>query len=211
MTGRWVNRDAVEWVLYEADAAGDQLPVLLVVASFTNAEGRGAYPARSLVAQLARRSLRQVVYDLADLVKQGELVVGDWRLVMHIRADRRPHVYDLPDKYRLWLARGARSAPGDTPRGAQRAPRKASRGAIHDTHGVQSTAERGAQRAPEEFLKNSGRRARDDAQPSAASLAGARNWCGRCASPTRRFEIADSGAVTTTPCHNCSSEEREAS
>jgi hypothetical protein len=158
MAERWVNRDAVEWVLYEADVCGDQFPVLLVVASFTDAKGCGAYPAHSLVALLARQSRSKVSRDLAELVKQGQLRRGDWRRVVHIRSDRRPKVYDLPDKYRAWLARGVRTTP-----------RKPPRGISSDTNGVSDTTERGVTLTPEEILKISGKAGRADAQPSAAS------------------------------------------
>src|SRR6266540_2637620 len=73
MTDRWVNRDAIEWVLYESGAAAEQRFTLLTVGSFTNIEGRGAYPARSLVSILSGRSVRKTERDLAELVKQGHL------------------------------------------------------------------------------------------------------------------------------------------
>lgn len=166
MTDRWVNRDAIEWVLYECPVSGDEFRTLLVVASFADHEGRGAYPARSLIGQLARRCRRQVYYDLARLLKDGHLVAGDGRLVMHIRPDRRPKVYDLADPYRLWLSRGARAARRTQPRGA-----------IHDTNGVQNATERGADPAPKEVLKTSGKRARG-AQPPAAPPAAKCDLCG---------------------------------
>jgi hypothetical protein len=155
---RWLNRDAVEWVLYEADVDSERLPLLLAVASFTNVEGRGAYPARMLLALMTRRHKSTVIRGLAALVKRGLLLRGDWRRVAHIRADRRPNVYDLPDKYRTWLSRG-----GTVP------PRRPPRGSNDDTNGVANEHQRGSTMPPEEFLKNSGRRA--DAQPSAASVA----------------------------------------
>lgn len=156
MGGRWFNRDAVEWVLYESDAPAEQLPALVVVASFVDTEGRGAYPARSVVALLTRRSIRKTVADLAELLRLGHLIAGDWRRVAHIRAGRRPNVYDLPEKYRAWLkVRGEQPAPRAGKRGAGSAPRTPSRGAIYDTDGVQSTTVRGADPAPKEFMKNS--------------------------------------------------------
>ena len=169
MTDRWLNRDAVEWVLYESDVGGEQFPVLVVVASFAGPDGRGAYPARSAIGTLTRRSVRKVERGLAELVKDGHLLRGDNRLVLRIRADRRPNVSDLPDTYRLWLAG----------RGVRKSPRGASTGRQHDTppgsHGASGTTERGvrndrtgrhrdAQRDPEKDLKNA-----RDAQPSAAS------------------------------------------
>lgn len=156
MTTRWVNRDAVEWVMFEAEVPGEQFPVLVTVAAFADAEGRGSYPARSLIARVARRSLRQVARDLTALMKEGHLIEGDWHLVMHIRSDRRPKVYDLPDRYRMWLSRRVTLSP-----------RKAPRGDKNDVHGVTNTTERGDMVSPKEFLKNSGK-ARADAQPSAA-------------------------------------------
>lgn len=171
MADRWVNRDAVEWTLWESDVGGDQLPVMIVVASFTNAEGRGAYPARSLIAKLARRSARQVVRDLAELVKRGQLQPGDWHLVLHIRADRRPNPYDLPDAFRDWLARRASTSPRGSRRGVRTSPRERPRGDIHDMNGVTSATERGDMVSPEEFMKNSGKGERADAQPPAASTA----------------------------------------
>lgn len=166
MTERWVNRDAVEWVLFDAEVPGEQFPVLVSVAAFADGDGRGSYPARTLIARMARRSLRQVARDLAALIKGGHLVEGDWRLVMHIRSDRRPKVYDLPDPYRMWLRRRVTLSPRKTPRGDR-----------NDMNGVTNATERGDTVTPKEFLKNSGRRARD-AQPSAASPAAPCYTCG---------------------------------
>jgi len=157
VTDRWVNRDAIEWVLYESGAAAEQRFTLLTVGSFTNIEGRGAYPARSLVSILSGRSVRKTERDLAELVKQGHLLPGDRRLVMHIRLDRRPNVYDLPDKYRTWLARGVTLTPHGRATGRQ-----------ERRHGASGTTERGVTLTPKEFLKNSGKGADTGAQPSAA-------------------------------------------
>jgi hypothetical protein len=158
-TRRWVNRDAVEWVLYEADCSGAQLPVLLAVASFTDQDGRGAWPARSVLALLTRRSLSKVIRDLAVLVDQGHLLPGDWRRVAHIRSDKRPHVYDLPDKYRLWIT---------GQRGSGLTPRKGGRGVKQAPNGVSNERGRGVKLPPKEVLKTSRTGARSGAQPTAA-------------------------------------------
>jgi len=198
MTGRWVNRDAVEWVFYDADVGADQCFVLAAVASFMDADGRGAHPARSLVAQMTRRSVRQVHRDLTDLLKQGQLQPGDWRKVMHIRPDRRPRVYDLPDAYRAWLSRGVNMSPRDVSRGDTTSPRKPATGGHQRPNGVTSATERGDTMSPEEVLKTSGT-ASADAQPSAASSPAEENPAGTVAADQAKAELREKLAGRPRP------------
>jgi hypothetical protein len=183
VTERWINRDAIEWVAYEAEGvAAEHIPIYLVVAWHTGDDGRGAYPARSTVSLITGRSVRKVERDLATLVKDGHLLPGDPRRAVHIRADRRPNVYDLPEPYRLWLAaRGVSVTPRALSTGAS--GRRPVRG-----HGASGATERGvrsdrtgrqadAQTGPEKD-QNSGR---GGAQPSATPPAPANNAAGaRC-------------------------------
>jgi hypothetical protein len=147
--GRWVSKAAVAWVLYEAeDVPAHLLATLLAVAASTSEDGTGAWISAGTVAQLTRKTERNAKRDLAALRKLGLIMPGNQRLVAHIRADRRPFVYDLP------MPRGGAHVTPSTGYGVAYTP---ARGGAESPNGVAHTS-------PKESLKNSGRRARDSAR-----------------------------------------------
>jgi hypothetical protein len=92
----WLSVPAVLWALREApNCPPDLVSVLVIVASYTGIDGRGAWPSVDEIARQSRKSERQVQYGLRRLVKAKLITRGDQSLVRHIRADRRPVVYDV--------------------------------------------------------------------------------------------------------------------
>jgi hypothetical protein len=84
------------WALEKApDVPSGPAFTLVVVASYAGQDGRGAYPTETSIARQTRKSERQVRRDLAELQRRGLLLRGDQNLTAHLRADRRPVVYDL--------------------------------------------------------------------------------------------------------------------
>lgn len=95
---KWINLTALLWVMDEAEIPpGDESVIitLLALARFVDERGRGAFPGRQELAKIARKSVSQVRRDLARLLELGLIRLGDQSLAAHIRADRRPTVYDL--------------------------------------------------------------------------------------------------------------------
>jgi hypothetical protein len=148
MTGKWLSKPAVLWVL---DEAGDIPPrlvaTLIAVARYADSHGRGAHPSAATIAAHIRKNERNTKKDLAELQRLGLLLPGDQRTVASIRADRRPFVYDLP------MPRGVAE---DTPSGVYGVSQMASRGVAESPNGVSHAT-------PEEVLKTSGNGVRDRA------------------------------------------------
>lgn len=69
--------------------------ILIGLADHAGPDGTGARPAASTLAEYARCSVRTVRYRLRGLEAAGLIVRGDQRIVEHLRADRRPVVWDL--------------------------------------------------------------------------------------------------------------------
>lgn len=120
--------------------------VLLCLANYAGANGAGAFPSASTLAQDTGLSERTVRYKLDDLEKSGLIQKGNQAIAaVHIdRHDRRPVVYDLQ------LSRGANPAPR-TKRGADDAT-----GCNSQQNGVQPGTERGAEAAPNPSLNHQG-------------------------------------------------------
>lgn len=100
MTGErvdWLSIRAVLWVLDEApDVPAPLVSTLVGLARHADQEGRNAYPSQNVLAGYTRKTVRQVKKDLAALVEKGLIrVAADQGAAGHIRADRRPVVYDL--------------------------------------------------------------------------------------------------------------------
>jgi hypothetical protein len=128
--GKWLGQAAVLWVMDEAPAIPARLRYArAVIARFADEDGRGAYPSAAEVARITGKTVAQARRDIAELARLGQLLPGDPGLVKHIRADRRPNVYDLP------MPRGAQGdTPSGSPRGAQGdTPSGSPRGAQDDT------------------------------------------------------------------------------
>jgi hypothetical protein len=141
VTRRWVSQSAVYWALCEAGGVPARLvSTLVAVAMFADEHGRGAWPSAATVAAMTRKSETQAKRDLGELEKLRLIQPGDRRLVMHMRADRRPNVWDL--------AMPERGPSRRTPQGGPRGASGDGTGCIPLQNGVRPDA-------PEEFLKNS--------------------------------------------------------
>lgn len=95
---QWFGRRAVEWVLDTApDVPPNLVSTLIGLARHAQDDGTGAGPGVETLMAYTRKSRRQVKYDL-DKLRELKLikVSEDQSRVAHIRADRRPVVYELP-------------------------------------------------------------------------------------------------------------------
>jgi hypothetical protein len=88
--------------------------VLLLMADDADAMGRGAWWVDSKGAATLGTSLSTVRRGRRELLSAGLIVPGDQRPVEHIRADRRPTIYDLNTPAKLMDDR-ARARAGDDP------------------------------------------------------------------------------------------------
>lgn len=93
----WVSVRAVTWVLDEApDVPPQVVAVLIGLARHAGDDGSDSYPSEATLARYARKSVRSVQRDLAQLLELGLIrIPADQSAAEHIRADRRPTVYDL--------------------------------------------------------------------------------------------------------------------
>lgn len=143
--GRWLSKPAVLWALDEAPGVPPELvSALVALARHAGLDGRGAHPSAATIAGQTRKSERQAKRDLKRLEELKLIMPGDTAIVAHIRADRRPKVYDLA------MPRGdtddmSSDGHGVTPRVA--------RGDTQGRHGVSPMS-------PEEVLKTSRKGAR---------------------------------------------------
>jgi len=92
-----VSVQAIAWVLDEAPGVPARLlATLIVIANHADTYGKGAWPSQATMARQTRKSDRAVRADVLQLEELGLIVRGDQRIVLHIRSDRRPVVWDLP-------------------------------------------------------------------------------------------------------------------
>jgi len=141
MTGKWLSKAAVLWVLDEAPGLPSRLvSTLAAVARYAGEDGTGAHPSATTIAFHTRKSESQAKRDLAELENLKLISRGNQGIVAYIRADRRPVVYDLA------MPRGSTH---DTPSNGHGVAPMHARGSTHASNGV-------APVLPEEFLKNSG-------------------------------------------------------
>jgi hypothetical protein len=92
-----VSHQAVQWVLATAqDVPASCVAVLIGLAWHADQDGRGAYPGEQTLASYARKTVRQVRRDLRELQRLKLIEEGNQGMASHLRADRRPTVYDLP-------------------------------------------------------------------------------------------------------------------
>lgn len=127
---------AITWVLEDApDLPAHLVGTLLALANHADRDGRGAYPAQSVVAWYTRKAERNARKDVDTLVKLGLIREGDQRLAAHIRGDRRPVVYDLAMERRREPLRpdgGMHTSPRKgSAGGSQHPPVDAARGDAH--------------------------------------------------------------------------------
>ena len=90
-----MSTEALQWAIEEARAPAHLFGVLACLAWKADEHGRGAYPSGPTLADWTGKSTRQVRLDLRELEAAGFIVPGDQSLAAHIRADRRPAVWDL--------------------------------------------------------------------------------------------------------------------
>lgn len=131
---------AISWALEEAPGVAPGLVSTLIgLANHAGKDGRAAYPGIDTLATYTRKSYRQVQRDLEELAAAGLIRPGDQQHVSHLRADRRPRVWDLAVERKR-----SRGDTHDTPSSSNgtthMTPRKASRG---DTGVVPSDKARG--------------------------------------------------------------------
>ena len=69
--------------------------VLMALANHARSDGTAAWPHVSTLADEVETSERTIQRRLPELVRLGFIRLGDQELVSHIRADKRPVVYDL--------------------------------------------------------------------------------------------------------------------
>lgn len=91
-----MSTKAVMWAINEAEThTSVEFAVLVALANFADARGRGAYPSQWRLADVSRASERQVRRVLSELESRGIIVRGDQKLTMKYPAGRRPVVWDL--------------------------------------------------------------------------------------------------------------------
>lgn len=98
MTGATLHMslEAIGWVLRDApDVPSQCVSVLIGLADHADKRGRGAYPSAGTLATYARKSERQVRYDLSLLAEAKLIRPGDQSEVAKYPVNRRPVVYDL--------------------------------------------------------------------------------------------------------------------
>jgi DNA-binding Lrp family transcriptional regulator len=84
------------WALKSAPVADAQEHLVLIgLADHAAGDGSAAYPSKATLAEYARCSVRTVHNKLRRMEEAGIIVRGNQAIVAHIRADRRPVVYDL--------------------------------------------------------------------------------------------------------------------
>jgi hypothetical protein len=91
-----MSYEAVGWVLKDAPGVPAQcVSVLIGLADHADKRGRGSYPSAATLAEYARKSERQVRYDLRLLTEAKLIRPGNQELVKKFPVNRRPVVYDL--------------------------------------------------------------------------------------------------------------------
>lgn len=92
-----MSYQASSWALREAPVGGDSTSrtILMAIAEYADPRGCGAWPSVDTLSVLSRKSRRTVLRKLAVLERSGVIRRGDQRIVGHLRADRRPTVWDL--------------------------------------------------------------------------------------------------------------------
>jgi hypothetical protein len=98
MTGAQLRMslEAIRWVLRDApDVPAQCVGVLIGLAEHADKFGRGSYPSAGTLAAYARKSKRQVHYDMSLLTEAKLIRLGDQSLAARLPQNRRPVVYDL--------------------------------------------------------------------------------------------------------------------
>ena len=122
--------------------------VLIGLADHAASDGSGAYPSKTTLAEYARCSVRTVHNKLRALEGLGTIRRGDQRLVAHLRADRRPTVYDLPI-YGVQQVHPAHGVQQVHPVGGHGVNDQVGRGEQPGSHGVNAVADKPSMNLPE--------------------------------------------------------------
>ncbi len=120
---------AMLWALHDAPCTDpiDKL-VLLALADYAGDDGKDVYPSVQTIADTVPCDRVTVQRHLRRLEKAGLQLRGDQQAASHLRADRRPAVYDLP-----LPERGVRAQPRPVLRGVA----EPIHGAAHGASSVQ--------------------------------------------------------------------------
>lgn len=87
---------AVSWALKDAPVPDAVSHLILIgLADHAEDDGTNARPSQALLADYAQVSVRTVGYKMKALAEAGLIIRGDQQQVAHLRADRRPTVWDL--------------------------------------------------------------------------------------------------------------------
>lgn len=102
--------EAIKWVLQDApDLPPQCFAVLLSLANHSDPNGRASFPSQRRLAWYARKKVRAVQRDLAQLEESGLIRRGNQKRVAWMPVDRRPVVWDLALELRQpvpeWLAK----------------------------------------------------------------------------------------------------------
>lgn len=147
--------EALSYVLNVTVGDSTRKLILLGYANHAHADGTAAWPSVETIAAYADCTARTVQRHLRALVDEGFMREGDQGLISHLRADRRPTVYNvaMSEEQRLGWAteqRGDIETPRDESDRGDTAER---RGDAGDADGVTSVTERGdAAMSPEPSL-----------------------------------------------------------
>lgn len=119
---------AINWALEDApDVPSHLVAVLVALANHADASGRNAYVGQERLGWYTRKARRNVRKDIDALIKLGLIREGDQRIVAHLRADKRPTVYDLAmerKRERTPLDEGMHTSPRPQSEGIQASPRE---------------------------------------------------------------------------------------
>lgn len=114
-----MSLSAMVWALKHAPVTDPHEHLVLIgLADHAGDDGTGARPSATTLAEYARCSVRTVRYRLKALEAAGLIRRGDQRSVEHLRADRRPVVYDLMVNG-VHVIHPADGVHGEVERGAQ--------------------------------------------------------------------------------------------
>lgn len=90
-----MSTESTQWVIEVATVPGHLFAVLACLGWKADENGEGAYPSVPTLADWTGKTDRQVRSDLRALEAAALIRPGDQSLAAHIRADKRPTVWDL--------------------------------------------------------------------------------------------------------------------
>lgn len=92
-----MSHEAIQWGIHGAPTATTaEFAIVVALGEKAGPDGCGAFPSRSWLAERTKLDPKAVQRNLAELERRGVITSGDQRRAEYIRADRRPHVWDLP-------------------------------------------------------------------------------------------------------------------